>query len=98
MVVVVVVVVVMAIEVNPFDEEVTIITAKYEDGQFVKKFSQKRTEYMYRIRFVILVLSIRQVVTITVSLMIKPARMATIIAARILTLKHSILMILLVTV
>jgi hypothetical protein len=40
----VVVMVVMVVNVNPFDEEVTIITAKYEDGQFVKKFSQRRTE------------------------------------------------------
>ena len=77
--------------------KIVTITAKYEDGQFAKKFSQKRTEYMYRIRFVILVLYIT-IVTIIVSLMIKPARMATIIASRMLTLKHSILIILLVTV
>ena len=35
---------VMVVKINPFDEEVTIITAKYEDGQFAKKSSQKRTE------------------------------------------------------
>ena len=68
----------MVVKVNPFDEEVTIITAKYEDGQFAKKFSQKRTECIPD--------SIRYIGTLHYhrnnnSVNEKPARIATIIAA-----------------